>query len=101
MCTETQILVELQSIRLLLGEIRDQRAPLPRFLSAEQAAQFLGVTVSTVKRVSRETGISTRLERNRFAFTAEDLDELAEAIAKPQPRREQSWLSPGEVDPFV
>ncbi|MDR2256961.1 MAG: helix-turn-helix domain-containing protein [Arthrobacter sp.] len=94
------ILEELRAIRALLEEIRDQSAPQPRFLSTEQAAQILGVPVSTVKRVARETGISTRLERNRFAFTREDLDELAEAIAKPQSRR-PPWLAPGEIDAFA
>lgn len=36
-----------------------------------------------------------------MGFTSEILDELAEAIAKPQPRRRRPLVEPGEINYFT
>lgn len=59
----------------------DRLTSEPVFVSAERAAEILGFkAVETVRRLSRESGIRTLLERNRIAFTVEQIDELAEWI---------------------
>lgn len=57
---------------------------LPRYRTPELVAQELGMPVTTVKRHARVSGICTRLERRRIAFTATQVDELASWIEEQQ-----------------
>lgn len=77
----------------------DRLTSEPVFVSAERAAEILGFKkVETVRRLSRESGIRTLLERNRIAFTAEQLEELAEWIKH---RHDPPPVEQGTTDPWA
>jgi len=55
-------------------------------------AESLGLPETTVRRFARESGIGTRLERNRLTFTEHDVEKLTEWIeARNQAADEAQW----------
>jgi predicted site-specific integrase-resolvase len=67
------------------------------FRTPEERAPEIGVPPSTLRRFIRESGICTRLERNRITLTDDDAERLVAWI------KEQSAPTPEEheLDPFA
>ncbi|RII40930.1 hypothetical protein DWB68_15290 [Galactobacter valiniphilus] len=72
---------------------------LPRYRTPAHVAAELGIPVTTVKRHARVSGICTRLERRRIAFTAEQIEELAAWIEGQQSPTFENV--PAELDAFA
>jgi len=73
------------------------------FRTPEEVAPELGLKPATVRRLARETGICTRLERGRITLTAEDTARLVDHIKGTQALKDDTNLLPQEefVDPFA
>lgn len=64
------------------------------FRTPEQVAPELGMKPTTLRRLCRETGICTRLERGRITLTADDVQRIVEHIKH---QRDEHH----EIDPFA
>ena len=65
------------------------------FRTPEQVAPELGLKPTTLRRLCRETGICTRLERDRITMTPNDVERMiAHITAAPATEAE-------EIDPFA
>ena len=66
------------------------------FRTPEQVAPDIGIPVRTLRRYARESGICTRLERDRMAFDRDDEDRMRLWI-KTRPQ----YTPEGDLDPFA
>jgi predicted site-specific integrase-resolvase len=65
------------------------------FRTPEDVAPEIGLKPKTLRRLCRQTGICTRLERGRITLSAEDVERIIEHIkTRPEP-------VPDQTDPFA
>jgi hypothetical protein len=56
---------------------------MSRYKNPEEVAVELGLPTNTVKRLAKKHGTITRLERNRLAFSPQNIEDLITAIETP------------------
>ncbi|WP_443409637.1 hypothetical protein [Arthrobacter rhombi] len=66
------------------------------FRTPEQVAPTLGMKPTTLRRLCRETGINTRLERNRITLSPEDVQRMIEHL-----KQAKEAEPAAEADPFA
>lgn len=66
------------------------------FRTPEQVAPTLGMKPTTLRRLCRETGINTRLERNRITLSPEDVQRMIEYL-----KQAKEAEPAAEADPFA
>lgn len=67
------------------------------FRTPEQVAPELGLKPTTLRRLCRETGINTRLERGRITLTEADKQRIIEHLTK----KAEPDTTSDEYDPFA
>ena len=71
----------------------------PMFRTPEEVAPELGLKPTTLRRLCRQTGICTRLERGRITLTEEN---VADIVVWIKTKSAEPVFSPnGEMDPFA
>jgi len=65
------------------------------FRTPEQVAPDIGIPPRTLRRYVRESGICTRLERNRIALDRDDEERLSQWI-----KNRTRYTPEGDIDPF-
>lgn len=72
----------------------------PMFRTPEEVAPELGMTKTELRRYCRESGIHTRLSKNRIVLHEDDIKRLVEWVR--QRRTEANkWWQESERDPFT
>lgn len=66
------------------------------FRTPEQVAPELGLKPTTLRRLCRETGINTRLERSRITLSPEDVQRMVGHLKQAKETEPET-----EADPFA
>ncbi|QOD04869.1 hypothetical protein [Pseudarthrobacter sp. BIM B-2242] len=73
---------------------------VPVFRTPEQVAPELGMRPTELRRYVRESGICTRLSKNRIMLHADDIKLLVEWI-RARKSKASVWDKTPELDPFA
>ena len=72
----------------------------PMFRTPEEVAPELGMTKTELRRYCRESGIYTRLSKNRIMLHEDDIQRPVEWVRQRRTEANKWWQEP-EADPFT